>query len=585
MPTLAQAQRESRGFLGVNLRRDRLSLGEMELARAINADLHTVLGSIRLRLGRTPVLRTALNQHAVRRLARVNGVRYIVADDRLYRSVAGGLTSVVAQLHSSNVTTIEGMRPLNDSTLWAFIADILDGTVMYKDNGTTTSQWGITAPTTAPTAAAGPAGSLSGAYRAVVTFVRKVGDNVAHESNPSPASNSVTLASQQLQLDAIPETADPQVTHRRVYRTTAGGTQFLFETEIAVAGPGPANFNTADLALGALVDEENDPPPPAAWVALFQEHLFLCRDPLNPHYLWFSKRFRPESVPASNFIEVGNADDPLQCAVPYAGQLGVFSRRTKYRIIGSETSGFTHFEGTRRGTPAPLATIPTELGIIFPARDGIWLTPLGAADTELSQAIEPLFYGETRNDYAPINWGAAHTMAAAVWKGRYYLALPTGASEAPNLVAVYSRASGQWFFYDYVVRSLFSEEDTNLLLAGGMDGQVYSLESGTDDAGTPITLDVEHDEGGASADERATRKLFLWATLDTEGTGETLTVQLYVDGTLRRTTTVAAGRGRRLVPFPAGCLGFIGRTRITYTGRTRVAVHAIKILWQPLEAA
>ena len=68
-----------------------------------------------------------------------------------------------------------------------------------------------------------------------------------------------------------------------------------------------------------------------SWVTEFQGHLFMCRDASNPHYLWWSKRFR-EEVPSSNFLEIGHPSDPLQGALPLGGFLGVFARETKYRV-------------------------------------------------------------------------------------------------------------------------------------------------------------------------------------------------------------------------------------------------------------
>jgi hypothetical protein len=229
--------------------------------------------------------------------------------------------------------------------------------------------------------------------------------------------------------------------------------------------------------------------------------------------------------------------------------------------------------------------VASESGILQVARDGVWLAPLTANDVELSAAIEPLFYGEAVNGFDAVNWDAANTMAGAVYKGRYYLALPTGDATTPNIVAVYSRATGQWYFYDHPARSLYFEEDTDRLLAGFMDGQVYILETGTADGASGIALDVEKDEAGTTADDKGRRKLFLWASIDADCEGETLTVLLYVDGTLRRTTTITGARTRQLIPFPAAALGFVGRVRVTYTGTTRVAVYALKVLYQPLEAA
>ena len=210
----------------------------------------------------------------------------------------------------------------------------------------------------------------------------------------------------------------------------------------------------------------------------FQSHLFGCRDAGNPHYLWYSKRFRPESFPSDQFLELGNPDDPLQCAVKLSGLLGVFSRDTKHRVFGNITTGFTHLEAlSSRGTPAPNAVLVTSRGAVFPARDGIFLTNFVQADIELSQAIEPIFHDETINDYAPIDWSKALEMSMAEYKGRIYWGFVDTMGQ--RLLAVGSRDTQQWYFYTHPVRSLLYEEDVDDLAMGATDGMVYILEDVT----------------------------------------------------------------------------------------------------------
>lgn len=643
---------EIRGFLGVNLRKERVSLADDELARAINADLHTQPGAILLRHGRTKQFRTALTNLVVRRLAKINGFRYQVAGRAVFRDQEDILTGLSANL----ITTLMPFRPLTDTTTWAFIAD--DAAAgMRMDNGTTTQAWGIRAPTTAIRRAIGYTGSeLTGSYRGGYTGLRFDGDVVAHEGNPD-TSNALTLTAQRLTLGNM-EAPNDSVDGFGIYRTVAGGSTLLLDERVAIptehtdysvtftfeAAVDPGNLSlqwailrsstedrssqaweadttvssdsedvdgyratylweiaaeyvttqtkrwawsstTLDAALGEEVEDDNDQPPDASWVTAFQEHAFLCRDAENPHYLWYSKRFRPESWPTTQFLEIGNPDDPLQCALPLAGMLGVFSRLTKYRVVGNATSGFVAQEAlSRRGTPAPMACVTTERGIIFPARDGVFVTNLLAADDELSEAIAPIFWGESVNDIAAINWDAASTISAAMWKGRYYLSLPTGDATSPDVLAVYSTTTRRWYFYDHPCRSLFAEEDTDTLLAGFTDGYVYVLENADaegDDDGDDIALIAETKDyvGGSSA----TRKLFQYVRVDMETSGEDVAVDMYVDGVLKRTATLSSSRGRELISFPGGALGYAWRLRFRYTGTTRVRIYGAACIYQPLE--
>src|SRR5262245_55668985 len=106
------------GFLGVNLRRDRVSLRDQDLARALNFDLHSQVGTPTRRQGRT-VLLDGLGA-AVRGLLTLGSARYSLAGTTL--AING--TSLVTTLDAGVLrTSLAAQRPLSDPTTWVFIAD------------------------------------------------------------------------------------------------------------------------------------------------------------------------------------------------------------------------------------------------------------------------------------------------------------------------------------------------------------------------------------------------------------------------------------------------------------------------------
>lgn len=639
-------------FLGVNLRADRLSLADDDLAKAINADLHTEPGTIVLRLGRIQK-DFAISDLVIRRLAKINTRLYRVAGQSLYCGTTRVLNGVLSQ---KLMTTLTPFRPLNDTTIWAFVAD---DAVMRKVNCTTVQGWGFAAPP-APTSHLGFKTTFTGAYSFRVTGVRFVGSAVAHEGNPTAATTSITAVDNDLCVgDLLHSSSD--VNGVGIYRTATGGAAYLLDirvafpttdttysvthdweasvtqntilfqwtyaredaslgavrttftweqvTDLSGTHEDASGFHTtfiwgktfsyvttqtyrwayattkADTALGSALDTDNNPPPLASWGFSHQEHVFLLRDAANPHYLWYSKRFLPESVPVSQFLEIGQADDPLQCGFAFAGIAGVFSRLTKYRILGNTTSGFIHQESlSRRGTPAPSAAVATEFGVVFVARDGIFVTNFMAQDTPFAESILPLFFNETVHDFAPVNWAAASTMAMASYKNKLYWAYPSGTATSPDMLAVYSNDTKRWYFFDHPMRCLLFEEDTDDLLGGRTDGFVYILEEGNTDAGAAIMLDVEtKDYAGQSKD---ILKLFHYLKLDADTKGEAVTVEFYLNDSLKRTLTLTTtGRQDRLLPLPAGCLGHRWRLRFRYTGNARIRLYAAAALYLPLEAA
>jgi len=643
MAQIGLLKKEISAFLGVNLRRDRLDLADQELAKSINADLFLQPGTIVLRLGKTAQFTNALNDKQIRRLALINNKRYQIAGQTVYRDQ----TSILTGLSSELFTTLVPFRPLNDSQ-WVFIAD---DDLMRKDDGAIVRKWGIAAPTVKPAIAVGSKGSLTGTYSVKYTYLRKVNGKIAHESNPSPSSDEVTAANNNLNID-VTEPTDPQVTDIRVYRTLAGGTDYLFDAEqpveisvdskehgfsydfendelnsvinpasgytglidadfspvptyqftiqfsdatkkagtqawedgltdidgrsrgifpfeylelgqdslmaatFGLVSSGTFKFTISvdtrdvcftwerdhlndtiplvanntqvptnsqqsiwvtilsqpDSALGTAVETDNNVPPNGSWATEFGGHVFITRDASNPHYLWWSKRFRPEAIPLSQFVEIGNPSDPLQCAIPIVGLLGVFSRLTKYRVSGNATNGFAAVEAiSHRGTPSPLAAIPTEIGVIFVSRDGIFATNFMTPDIQFAQQILPLFFDETINGFSPINWNQASKMSAAVYKNKYYFSYASGEAVDPDTLAVFSNETKSWYFYDHPLRSLFVEEENDDLIAGGLDGFVFILEDGSTDAGTAISLDVETKDFHGEAP--TVRKLFRYFRL------------------------------------------------------------------------
>lgn len=637
MPQSGLVQKEVPGFLGVNLRQDRMDLADEELARAINVDLHTFPGVIVLRLGRTQQFSTALTEVIIRRLAKINGRRYRVAETSVYRDQ----TKILAGLSSNLITTIIPFRPLNDDTEWAFIAD---DALMRKDDGTDTRIWGIAAPTTAPILAIGPAGGLgTGNYSVRYTFVRKTkAGKVAHESNPSLTSDVVDPATGHIVASNFEDTSDSQVTHLRFYRTLVGQTDHLLESEIPFGseafgyafsweaneqdGDNEFKFtqgalsstyevcflweknhlesafittnslpisttsalawilSIADTALGAAVETDNDPPPNASWAVSYNEHIFFMRDAANPHYLWFSKRFRPESVPLAQFLEIGNPSDPLQCAVSGYGLCAVFSRLTKYRVTGNSVSGFVSTEAKdHRGTPAPLAAIGTPKGILFVARDGIFITSCDAQDSDITGKILPLFVNEVVNDMLPINWDEAKRQSAGYYKNRYYLGYSEANAVFPNRIAVYSFDTQRWYFYDHPMSSLFVEEDIDKFTAGGQDGFVYFLEDGSTDGTSDISMNVE--TKNYYGEQKTTRKLFLLLKVDADTLGDALSVDFFVDNALKHTASITGTRTKKLLPLPEKLMGYSWRIRFRYTGSKRIKIYAVAAFWLPLSAS
>lgn len=344
---------------------------------------------------------------------------------------------------------------------------------------------------------------------------------------------------------------------------------------------------TADASLGTTVEDDNDVPPFASLVAAYSEHIFLSGDPDNPNYLYWSKRFHPEAWPQENFIEIGNADDPIKQILPIAGVLGVFTRATKYRVTGNATSGFVHWEAlSHRGTQSPKSVLATDKGILFVSPDGVWVTNLISPDEKISDKIEGLFLGtdaDTNMSEDPINKNALNQIAAGYYKNKYYFSYPSGTNTKNNKTALFDFDTKEWTIYDHAMSSMITEDDAGLFVAGGSDGNLYILETGTSDDSSKISYDSktkEYYEGAGYG----VRCLFLYFKVDAKlPTGEALTADFIVDGVVVGTAQITGDKTKVLNPLPEGCWGY--RWQVRFSGssaKQELEVAGVSALYLPL---
>lgn len=178
-------------------------------------------------------------------------------------------------------------------------------------------------------------GTFSGAYQYKVSFNSKYGN----ESNTGPSSVSVTASNHgAFYLSFIPTSEDEQVVSRRLYRTVAGGTLFLFVDEI------PDNTTTTfvdRIADGSLSEvtapqagdfsDDNSPPPNMGIVKRWKKTMFGAGDPQNPQVLYFSDDDEPESWPLINAFDL---DDKITAMYETYSGFCVETETGKWQVIG-----------------------------------------------------------------------------------------------------------------------------------------------------------------------------------------------------------------------------------------------------------
>lgn len=156
---------------GVNLRMEPADVDEAETRKLVNWDPFQEPGALVIRRGRQ-VLGGPLEDDLVRAVARINTVRFQVAGRRLYRE----FTPITGPYLAENKQTqFAAFRPLDDSVIWAFIAD---DDFMLKADATRLYQWGIDPPLSPDPKVANQTGKTAGdtitvgTYKIAVTQLR-----------------------------------------------------------------------------------------------------------------------------------------------------------------------------------------------------------------------------------------------------------------------------------------------------------------------------------------------------------------------------------------------------------------------------
>jgi len=187
----------------------------------------------------------------------------------------------------------------------------------------------------APVPVASGSGDLTGVYSYKVVYVSKYGAL----SNAGPASVNVTAADHgQINLTRIPVSSDQQVTARRLYRTVANGSVWLYLDEILDNTSTTYTDTTADGSLGNETapqagdySDDNSVPPKAGIVKVWKKTVFMAGDPQNPYTLYYSEDNDPESFPLINAFEL---DAKITAIYESYSGLVVETETGKWQVIG-----------------------------------------------------------------------------------------------------------------------------------------------------------------------------------------------------------------------------------------------------------
>lgn len=488
------------------------------------------------------------------------GVRYSFAEGSIFENES----SLESGMSSAAWSAIQ-YNAFNDPTPNIFA---LNGVDRKRIEDSAVSEWGIDAPTVAPVLSVGSATGLTGDYNARYTYVRKVGSVVVAESNPSPAAGSATTLTDDKLNVSVTAPTDPQVTHIRLYRTSANGLLYNFDQDIAV---GSTSFvsSQGDSDLGDLLETDHDRPPLGTVVfgPAFDGTCFILKDNL----LYYCKPKQPEYWPALYFIEVGPPQFPLKSAVIHNGQIYALSGIEMFYIQGTGQNTFLPLSmRAKAGAQSALGAVAVPgKGIYHTGPDGIYLFSSGNDVKITEDSLEPLFRGESVQGMPAV--ADMSTSWLHVYGNHLYFGYRGSGDSYPKNLLVLNLDTNRicYFSYDFEIRAIATDYTNKRLLIGDADGFVRVIESKahTDDSGTAISFEVQSKDFMLP-----TRKHFpRWSKYDVDASGAvSCTGALILEDAVHQTHAITGNRDtrRRLIDTGNG-----NRAAIRISGSGPVKIY------------
>lgn len=225
-------------------------------------------------------------------------------------------------------------------------------------------------------------------------------------------------------------------------------------------------------------------------IASWQNKCWVGGDPVNKSRLWFCEPGDPAKwTIASAWIDIREKDDLSITALgigqgmDIAGRPGmlVFKDESTYRVNNSTSGAYTTLD-SRIGAASPLAV--TSLGGVTAAisRHGIYVTTGTSEMRNVSLQIEPMFT-PTQTNFARLD-----QMCAGIYRDRIVFSLPTAGSTVNNRTLEFHPPTGWIVPHDFGVTAFtsYTKQDQKLHGAGPVDGHIWEVFKGGDDAGTAI---------------------------------------------------------------------------------------------------
>lgn len=363
---------------------------------------------------------------------------------------------------------------------------------LYRRGGTLTQAWYFVAQI--------PIGTL--------TYVDTIADSIIEINNQLQVDSDAPVTSllpTPLKTTSTTASFGPKSTSF----VLASGSAFLGQLLTIDTGPNqetvyvsgfsfgsPVAYFQFNHTTGCAVTATTRPQTPMNLSAIAFDQAFLAGDPNNPHILYYSRTFAPETFPSENFIEVGTPDAPIMALVVLRGSLYVFTTKTVWQIYGGQGSTpLAVPTGVMHGLVASWGWAASENVVYYVSYDGVYMFT-GSGATYLTQNTEWIWTSRTEtNGVIPVLSQAqkANTFMA-YGNHEVFVAYIDGNGVTHRQIG--SDTYQRWRNDDQAagnITAMFFEQDTGMLVVGKDDGMVYlDRVNDYDDGGWVASVQVKN---------------------------------------------------------------------------------------------
>jgi hypothetical protein len=289
------------------------------------------------------------------------------------------------------------------------------------------------------------------------------------ESNPSPVSNPVALASSAVTLTNLTVSADARVGKRNIYAT--GGTlgQAYQVTTLGDNTSTSWTFSFSDLAVtnaGITMPITNDPPPAGSgMVGPHFARLFAWSTVAHPNRLFYTDPDVPHYWPGSNdpavgnWVDVGADGEAILWCTMHTNLLAIYKERSIWMLVGDPSTGYLQ-QVSEVGLSGAFAVAAAGSIDYFVSAGGLKVFDMDRI-TEAGGAIRPLFQAGLTStgitNYGSILAGTSYNansifpyaVALGYGMGKLYIGYAETGGSFRTLV--YFEQSQQWFSHYNII--------------------------------------------------------------------------------------------------------------------------------------